>query len=182
MLIVNIYSDVHNPFKRLQLSSLRMQYFNHKQLAKISRCWSLMRLIRLDHCCQRWSSVLSVLLRLETVNMYGNAGLAKKLLSHTGTVKVTNCIEYINMFNKHARSQLTDSNCIIDIRPCQIGILLSLNSSLTNLGSYSQKHTNRKWKHIYFTTKTMHYIYIFNKRNIIKTWNNGLNYLWNDYF
>jgi len=32
----------------------------------------------------------------------------------------------------------------------QIGILLSVNSSLTNLGTYS---------HIYFTTKTMHYIY-----------------------
>ena len=44
------------------------------------------------------------------------------------------------------------------IRPCQIGILLSVNSSLTNLGTYSQKHTNRKRKHIHFTTKTMHYI------------------------
>jgi len=36
------------------------------------------------------------------------------------------------------------------LRPCQIGILLSVNSSLTNLGSYSQKHTNRKRKHKYF--------------------------------
>jgi len=48
-------------------------------------------------------------------------------------------------------------------RPCQniywYRILLSVNSSLTNLGTYSQKNTNRKRKHIYFTTKTMHYIY-----------------------
>ena len=41
------------------------------------------------------------------------------------------------------------------IRPCQIGILLSVNSSLTNLGTYSQKHTHRKRKHNYFTTKAM---------------------------
>ena len=46
------------------------------------------------------------------------------------------------------------------IRPCQIGILLSVNSSLTNLGTYSQKHTDKERKHNYFTTKTMHYIYI----------------------
>jgi len=26
------------------------------------------------------------------------------------------------------------------VRPCQIGILLSVNSSFTNLGTYSQKH------------------------------------------
>jgi len=40
---------------------------------------------------------------------------------------------------------------ILNIRPCQIGILLSVNSSLTNLGTYSQKHTNRKRKHKHFT-------------------------------
>ena len=45
------------------------------------------------------------------------------------------------------------------VRPCQIGILLSVNSSFINLGTYSQKHTNRKRKHNYFTTKTMH-IYV----------------------
>jgi len=45
------------------------------------------------------------------------------------------------------------------LRPCQIGILLSVNSSLTNLGTYSQKHTNRKRKHKYSTTKAMHYFY-----------------------
>ena len=45
------------------------------------------------------------------------------------------------------------------VRPCQIGILLSVNSSLTNLGIYSQKRTNQKRKHKYFTTKTMHYLY-----------------------
>ena len=44
------------------------------------------------------------------------------------------------------------------VRPCHIGILLSVNTSLTNLGTYSQKHTHRKRKHIDFTTKTMHYI------------------------
>jgi len=31
-------------------------------------------------------------------------------------------------------------------RPCQIGIVLSFNSSLTILGTYSQKNTNRKRK------------------------------------
>jgi len=62
-------------------------------------------------------------------------------------------------------------------RPCQIGILLSVNSSLTNLGTYLQKHTNRKRKHIYFMTKTMHYIYIFNRKTIIIIWNNGLKWL-----
>ena len=31
-------------------------------------------------------------------------------------------------------------------RPCQIRILLSVNSSLTNLGTFSPKHTNRKRK------------------------------------
>jgi len=34
-------------------------------------------------------------------------------------------------------------------------ILLSVNSSLTNLGTYSQKHTNRKRKHKYFTKITI---------------------------
>ena len=45
----------------------------------------------------------------------------------------------------------------LTIRPCQIGILLSVNSSLTNLGTYSQKHTNRKRKHkyMYFTKITI---------------------------
>jgi len=46
------------------------------------------------------------------------------------------------------------------IRPCQIGILLSNNLSLTNLGTFSQKHTNQKGKHKYFTIKTMHFLYI----------------------
>jgi len=44
-----------------------------------------------------------------------------------------------------------------EIRPCQIGDLLSANSSLTKIGTYSQKHINRKQKHKYFRTKTMHY-------------------------
>ena len=44
---------------------------------------------------------------------------------------------------------------VSSIRPCQIGILLSVNSSLTNLGTYSQKHTNRKRKHKYFTKITI---------------------------
>ena len=44
------------------------------------------------------------------------------------------------------------------IRPCKIGILLSVNSSLTNLGTYSQKHTNQQRKHNYFTRKIMHYM------------------------
>ena len=30
------------------------------------------------------------------------------------------------------------------LMPCQIGVLLSVNSSLTNLGTYSQKHTMEK--------------------------------------
>ena len=68
------------------------------------------------------------------------------------------------------------------VRLCQIGILLSVNSSLTNLGTYLQTHTNRKRKHNHFVTKTMHYIYIFNRINIIIIWNNGLNNLWNDFF
>jgi len=51
------------------------------------------------------------------------------------------------------------------VRPCQIGILLSVNSSLINLGTYSQKHTNRKRKHKCFTTKTMHYLYIYWKKH-----------------
>jgi len=55
----------------------------------------------------------------------------------------------------------TAGNNLHYIRPCQIGILLSVNSSLTNLGTYSQKHTNRKRKPSYFTTKTMHYLYIY---------------------
>jgi len=33
--------------------------------------------------------------------------------------------------------------------------------SLTNLGTYLQKHKNRKRKHTYFTTKTMQYLYIY---------------------
>ena len=68
------------------------------------------------------------------------------------------------------------------VRPCQIGILLSVNSSLTNLGTYSQKHTNRKRKHKYFTTITMHYLSVIQKNNIIIIWDNGLNCLWNDFF
>ena len=40
------------------------------------------------------------------------------------------------------------------------GILLGVNSSLINIGTYSQKHTNLKRKHKCFTTKTMHYLYI----------------------
>jgi len=44
---------------------------------------------------------------------------------------------------------------LFPFRPCQIGILLSVNSSLTNLGTYSQKHTNRKRKHKYFKKTTI---------------------------
>jgi len=47
------------------------------------------------------------------------------------------------------------------IRPCQTGILLSVNSSLINLGTYSQKHTNRKRKHKCLRQKQC-IIYIFN--------------------
>ena len=32
-------------------------------------------------------------------------------------------------------------------KACQTGNLLKVNSCLTNLGTYSQKHTNRKRKH-----------------------------------
>ena len=53
------------------------------------------------------------------------------------------------------------------VRPCQIGILLSVNSSLTNLGTYSQTHTNRKRKHNYLKTKTIHVIYLIEKNIII---------------
>jgi len=34
--------------------------------------------------------------------------------------------------------------------------------------SYSQKHTNRKRKHNYFTTKTMHYIHVHTCIYLIK--------------
>jgi len=65
----------------------------------------------------------------------------------------------MSMFLSHDTKVL---RCLLHryIRPCQSGILLSVNSSLTNLGTYSQKHTNRKRKHNYLTTKTMHYIHV----------------------
>jgi len=63
------------------------------------------------------------------------------------------------------------------LRPCQIGILLSVNSSLINLGTYSQKHTNQKRKHKCLRQQQC-IIYIFNgEQNIIIIWNIGQNYL-----
>jgi len=53
-------------------------------------------------------------------------------------IRQTHCsrfyhILYFNFTNQHASSV---GECL---RPCRIGILLSVNSSLTNLGTYSQK-------------------------------------------
>jgi len=44
-------------------------------------------------------------------------------------------------------------------RQCQIGILLSVNSSLTNLGTYSQKQTKNENTNV-LRQKTMNYLYI----------------------
>ena len=44
------------------------------------------------------------------------------------------------------------------IMPCQIGILLSVNSSLTSLGTYSQKTHNTKTKTHLFYDKNNIYI------------------------
>jgi len=48
---------------------------------------------------------------------------------------------------------MTDPHCVQHIRPCQIGMLLNVNLSLTNLGTYSQKHTNQKRKHNFLRQK-----------------------------
>jgi len=58
---------------------------------------------------------------------------------------------------------LYSSKYICHIRPCQIGIVLSVNSSLTNLGTYSQKHTNRKRQHLFYYKNNALYIYLIEK-------------------
>jgi len=84
------------------------------------------------------------------------------------------CEKRVQLHANKTRTFRTLIYTVITVRPCQLEFCYS--SSLINLGTYSQKHINRKRKQNFFTTKTMHYLY-FNRENIIIIWNNGLNFL-----
>jgi len=54
------------------------------------------------------------------------------------------------------------------VRPCQIGILLSVDSSLTNLGTYSQKQKTENENTFILRQNNALYIYLIETRNVFK--------------